>query len=161
MQVLINDRKVKVETYTKYAQGDVLGFGVDAQNIYCESFNEPKEHILANYDGDNILEGLYVAENKVSFLGAEFDCDVETFKANEKVDVVIRPEDFDLVIDNPESAILSGIVTSSVFTGVHFALHVDVNGFNLIVHDYRNVEVGTKIGLKIDYYEMHMMKVYE
>lgn len=161
LQVLINDRKVKVETYTKYAQGDVLGFGVDAQNIYCESFNEPKEHILANYDGDNILEGLYVAENKVSFLGAEFDCDVETFKANEKVDVVIRPEDFDLVIDNPESAILSGIVTSSVFTGVHFALHVDVNGFNLIVHDYQNVEVGTKIGLKIDYYEMHMMKVYE
>ncbi len=159
--VEVNGTKINVICPKKKVVGEQVGFTVDAPNIYCESKGESKQTLLANYDGDNILEGVYLEDNKVSFLGAEFDCYVTIFNTDEIVDVVIRPEDFDLVIDDPDSAILQGIVTSSVFTGVHFEMHVNVDGFDMLVQDYQNVEVGTKIGLKIDFFEIQLMKVVE
>ena len=71
----------------------------------------------------------------------------------------IRPEDFDLEFDDPDSCFMVGTVTSSVFTGVHFEMHVDVDGNDILIEDYQNCEVGQKIGLKIDYYEVQLMKV--
>lgn len=159
--VEINGSKINVHTPYKHVEGEQVGFTVDPQNIYCESKSESKQSLLANYDGDNIMEGVYVDDNLVSFLGAEFDCYVTIFQPNEIVDVVIRPEDFDLEFDNPESCFMQGVVTSSVFTGVHFELHVDVDGFDMLVEDYQNCEIGQKIGLKIDYYEIHLMKAIE
>lgn len=159
--VKTGEKRINVRSEMKFHVGEEIGLTVDAPNIYCESINESKERLLANYDGDNILEGVFLEENKVSFLGNEFECYIKTFKIGEKVDAVIRPEDFDLVIDNPETAILQGMVTASAFTGVHFQLRVDLNGTEVIVHDYQNVEVGSKIGLKVDSYEIHLMKVYD
>lgn len=160
--VEINETKVNIISSTKVVVGQEIGLTIDAQNIYCESKSEDNHQaILANYDGDNIMEGVYLEDNKVSFLGAEFDCYVTIFNKDEIVDVVIRPEDFDLVLDDPDSAILQGVVTSSVFTGVHFEMHVDVDGFDMIVQDYQNCEVGQRIGLKIDFYEIQLMKVID
>jgi spermidine/putrescine transport system ATP-binding protein len=82
-----------------------------------------------------------------------------TFIPGEVVDAVIRPEDFDLVVDNPDSAILQGVVTKTAFTGVTFNLWINVNGKTIMVQDYCNVEVGDRIGLKVDFYEIHLMKV--
>lgn len=159
LEVEIAGKLVNVITQARYQVGDEIGFTVDAPNIYCESLKEPKERLLANYDGDNILEGVYIEENRVSFLGGEFDCYMTTFKVGEEADVVIRPEDFDIIFDDPDSAIIQGVVKSSVFTGVHFEMRLDVDGTELLVHDYQNVEVGQRVGLKIDSYEIHLMKV--
>lgn len=157
--VMINDTKVKVSSEDKFNVGDEIGFTIDPNNIYCESLSESKERILANYDGGNILEGVYKGDKIVEFLGVEFDTYVTTFEPGEVVDAVIRPEDFDLVLDDPDSAILQGVVTKSIFTGIHFEMHVNVEGYDMLVEDYQNVEIGQRIGLKVDSYEIHMMKV--
>ncbi|MFA6861443.1 MAG: TOBE domain-containing protein [Bacilli bacterium] len=83
---------------------------------------------------------------------------METFSVGEKVQVLVRPEDFDLVIDNPEQGDLVGTVLTSIFTGVHFEMKVKVGDTVLLVHDYNNVNVGDKLGLKIDSYEIHLMR---
>ena len=159
--VLIDNHEIKVLSEDKFQVGDEIGFTIDPNNIYCESLSENKEKILANYDGANILEGEYMGGQIYKFLGEEFDTYVPTFTPGEVVDAVIRPEDFDLVLDDPDKAILQGIVTKSIFTGVHFEIHVNVDGKELLVEDYQNVEVGQRIGLKIDSYEIHMMKVLD
>ena len=159
--VEIAGQKLNINTPYKHVVDEEIGFTVDPQNIYCESKSESKQSLLANYDGDNIMEGVYVDDNLVSFLGAEFETYVTIFQPNEVVDVVIRPEDFDLEFDNPDSCFMVGTVTSSVFTGVHFELHVDVDGNDILVEDYQNCEIGQRIGLKIDYYEVQLMKVLD
>lgn len=158
MDVEVNGTVIHVSSEDKFSVGDEIGFTISPNNIYVESITEKKEKILANYDGANILEGSFIGENVFNFLGADFDTYITTFEPGEHVNAVIRPEDFDLVLDNPDSAILQGVVTKSVFTGIHFEMHVLCEGMDLLVEDYQNVEVGQRIGLKIDSYEIHMMK---
>lgn len=158
MDVEVNGTVIHVSSEDKFSVGDEIGFTISPNNIYVESITEKKEKILANYDGANILEGSFIGENVFNFLGADFDTYITTFEPGEHVNAVIRPEDFDLVLDDPDSAILQGIVTKSVFTGIHFEMHVLCEGMDLLVEDYQNVEVGQRIGLKIDSYEIHMMK---
>lgn len=158
MDVEVNGTVIHVSSEDKFSVGDEIGFTISPNNIYVESITEKKEKILANYDGANILEGSFIGENVFNFLGADFDTYITTFEPGELVNAVIRPEDFDLVLDDPDSAILQGVVTKSVFTGIHFEMHVLCEGMDLLVEDYQNVEVGQRIGLKIDSYEIHMMK---
>lgn len=158
MDVEVNGTVIHVSSEDKFSVGDEIGFTISPNNIYVESITEKKEKILANYDGANILEGSFIGENVFNFLGADFDTYITTFEPGEHANAVIRPEDFDLVLDDPDSAILQGVVTKSVFTGIHFEMHVLCEGMDLLVEDYQNVEVGQRIGLKIDSYEIHMMK---
>lgn len=158
MDVEVNGTVIHVSSEDKFSVGDEIGFTISPNNIYVESITEKKEKILANYDGANILEGSFIGENVFNFLGADFDTYITTFEPGEHVNAVIRPEDFDLVLDDPDSAILQGVVTKSVFTGIHFEMHVLCEEMDLLVEDYQNVEVGQRIGLKIDSYEIHMMK---
>lgn len=158
MDVEVNGTVIHVSSEDKFSVGDEIGFTISPNNIYVESITEKKEKILANYDGANILEGSFIGENVFNFLGADFDTYITTFEPGEHVNAVIRPEDFDLVLDDPDSTILQGVVTKSVFTGIHFEMHVLCEGMDLLVEDYQNVEVGQRIGLKIDSYEIHMMK---
>ena len=88
---------------------------------------------------------------------AEFEEKVNSL--NDDLLAVIRPEDFDLVFDDPESAILHGTVVRSAFTGVSFHLWVNCQGQILMVEDYQNAEIGQEVGLKVDFYEIHLMKV--
>ncbi|MDD2574948.1 MAG: ABC transporter ATP-binding protein [Acholeplasmataceae bacterium] len=122
-------------------------------------YNEPVNRYVATFIGEtNILQGTYIKKDLVNFLGVDFDCMGYTFDDNEVVDVVIRPEDWDVV--EVTQAKLEGIVTSVIFKGVHNELEVDVKGVNLMVNTYENYNVGQPIGLKVDPYEIHLMKVY-
>jgi len=121
-------------------------------------YNEPVNRYVANFIGEsNIIPGTFVKKNLVNFMGVDFDTTGYTFQDGEAVDVVIRPEDFDVV--ELDKAKLTGIVTSSIFKGVHNELTIDVKGVELSVNTYENYQVGEPIGLKVDPYEIHLMKV--
>ena len=92
-------------------------------------------------------------------MGQTFDCVDENFEVDEACDVVIRPEDFDRV--SLDKAKIIGTVTDIVFKGVHFEICADVDGMEFVIHDYEIAEVGDKIGLNVDPYEIHLMKVNE
>jgi spermidine/putrescine transport system ATP-binding protein len=121
-------------------------------------YNEPINRYVANFIGEtNIFPGTYVKKGVVNFLGVDFKCMGYQFDDQEAVDVVIRPEDFDVV--ELEKAKLTGVVTFSLFKGVHNELDVDINGIKVMVNTYESYEVGQAIGLSVDPYEIHMMKV--
>ena len=121
-------------------------------------YNEPVNRYVANFIGEtNIIPGTYIKKDVVNFFGTDFKCMGYTFNDGEPVDVVIRPEDFDVV--DLEKAKIKGTVTFSLFKGVHNELDVEVNGVKLMVNTYESYEVGQSIGLSVDPYEIHMMKV--
>ena len=123
-------------------------------------YNEPKNRFVANFIGEsNIIRGTYKGNKIVEFMGNEFECVDENFEVGEPCDVVIRPEDFDRV--GVEKAKIIGTVTDVVFKGVHFEICADVNGMEFVIHDYEIARVGDKIGLNVDPYEIHLMKVNE
>jgi len=121
-------------------------------------YNEPVNRYVANFIGEsNIIPGTFIKKNLVNFMGVDFDSTGYTFPDGEAVDVVIRPEDFDVV--ELDKAKLTGTVTSSIFKGVHNELTIDIKGVELSVNTYENYQVGEPIGLKVDPYEIHLMKV--
>jgi spermidine/putrescine transport system ATP-binding protein len=121
-------------------------------------YNEPKNRFVANFIGEsNIIRGEYVGPKRVKFMGQEFECVDENFTVGEECDVVIRPEDFDRV--PLDVAKLVGTVESVVFKGVHFEICAIINGMEFVIHDYEVAHVGDKIGLSVDPYEIHLMKV--
>jgi len=121
-------------------------------------YNEPINRYVANFIGEsNIIPGTYVKKDLVNFLGVDFACMGYKFADGEKVDVVIRPEDFDVV--DVTKAKVTGKVIFSLFKGVHNELEVQIGETILLVHTYENYEIGQPIGLSIDPYEIHMMKV--
>lgn len=121
-------------------------------------YNEPVNRYVATFIGEsNIIDGVYKSNKTVTFLGVDFECGPYPFKDNEKVDVVIRPEDFDVV--SLDQAKLTGTVVSSIFKGVHNELDVMVGDYKLMVNTYETYQAGDTIGLKIDPYEIHLMPV--
>jgi len=121
-------------------------------------YNEPKNRFVANFIGEsNIIRGHYVSDKVVNFLGKDFDCVDTDFVKGESVDVVIRPEDFDVV--DEKNGKIKGIVDDSVFKGVHYELCIQVDGVEYIVHTLENREIGTEIYLSVDPHEIHLMKV--
>ncbi len=159
LKVQVGDVTIEIESEDKEKVGDTIGLTIAPENIYIESIGENKAKILANYDNPNILEGIYLGNQQVLFQGQKFKTYVTTFIPGEVVDAVIRPEDFDLVLEDIDKAILQGKVLKTAFTGVTFDLWVDIGGQTVMVQDYQNVEVGETIGLKVDSYEIHLMKV--
>lgn len=121
-------------------------------------YNEPVNRFVANFIGEsNIVSGTYIKKNLVRFLEVDFECVGYYFEDGEPVDVVIRPEDWDVV--PLERAKLIGDVTSSIFKGVHYELCVDLHGQEFVVHTYEDVKTGQKVGLSVDPYEICLMKV--
>lgn len=121
-------------------------------------YNEPENRFVANFIGEsNIVRGVYVKKDLVRFLDADFECMNYEFADGEEVDVVIRPEDFDVV--PLEKAKITGMVTSSIFKGVHYELCADINGIEFVIHTYEDVKVGDTVGLSVDPYEICLMKV--
>ena len=159
LNVKVDDKIIEIETESKANIGDIIGIYIEPENIYVESYSENKAKLLANYENPNVFEGKYLGNRCVYFLGEQFKTYVTTFIPGEIVDAVIRPEDFDIVLDDVDKAILQGTVIKSAFTGVTFNLWIDVNGQTVMVQNYQNVKVGDRIGLKVDWYEIHLMKV--
>ena len=131
---------------------------IQQQGSPKDIYNEPVNRYVANFIGEsNIVSGVYLRQNVVKFLDVEFDCVGYIFEDNEPVDVVIRPEDWDVV--PLEKAKLIGYVTSSIFKGVHYELCVDLNGMEFVVHTYEDIKTGEQVGLSVDPYEICLMKV--
>ena len=121
-------------------------------------YNEPQNKFVARFIGEsNIVSGTYVKKDLVNFLNTDFKCVGYEFEDGEPVDVLIRPEDFDVV--SLDEAKLIGTVTSSIFKGVHYELCVNINNIEFIVHTYENIKENEQIGLSIDPYEICLMKV--
>ncbi len=121
-------------------------------------YNEPVNRFVANFIGEsNIISGIYLKKNLVHFLDTDFEVVGYEFDDNEPVDVVIRPEDWDVV--PLEKAKVIGEVTSSIFKGVHYELCVDIKGVEYVVHTYEDVKTGEQVGLSVDPYEICLMKV--
>jgi spermidine/putrescine transport system ATP-binding protein len=123
-------------------------------------YNEPVNAFVADFIGEsNIVDGVMLADYKVSFSGHTFDCVDTGFGAREAVDVVVRPEDVDIVPE--EKGMLRGVVTSVTFMGVHYEIIVDINGFKWMIQTTDFVDVDERIGLYIEPDAIHIMKKSE
>ena len=120
-------------------------------------YNEPKNAFVADFIGEsNIIDGVMLEDYQVKFFGRKFQCVDKGFAPNEPVDVVIRPEDVELVA--PEEGIIHGTLTHSIFKGVHYEMEVMANGFEWLVQSTKMVPVGTKVGIKVDPFNIQIMK---
>lgn len=120
-------------------------------------YNEPINAFVADFIGEsNIIDGKMIADYKVMMDGVEFECLDAGFDKNEPVDVVIRPEDVDVV--PLDKAMLKGEVTAVTFKGVHFEIIVDVCGFKWMIQSTDYQAVGDVIGLFIEPDAIHIMK---
>ena len=123
-------------------------------------YNEPKNAFVADFIGEsNILNGTMVRDNVVKMYGKEFPCVDGGFAPNEPVDVVIRPEDIDIV--PVEQGQLAGTVTNVTFKGMQYDIIVDFRGFKWLIQPTDHSPVGARIGVEIDPDGFHIMKKSE
>ena len=123
-------------------------------------YNEPTNAFVADFIGEsNILDGVMLEDRKVRFHGHTFTCVDGGFAPKEPVDVVVRPEDVDIVPE--DKGMLKGVVTSVTFLGVHYEIIVDINGFKWMIQTTDFVDVDEHIGLYIEPDAIHIMKKSE
>ncbi|MCI9643605.1 MAG: ABC transporter ATP-binding protein [Oscillibacter sp.] len=120
-------------------------------------YNEPKNAFVADFIGEsNIIDGVMVRDKLVQMYGRQFPCLDGGFSENEPVDVVIRPEDIDIV--PVEQGQLAGTVTNVTFKGMQYDIIVDFRGFKWLIQTTDHSPVGARIGIKIDPDGIHVMK---
>ena len=123
-------------------------------------YNEPKNAFVADFIGEsNILDGTMLDDFSVRFAGHVFNCLDKGFEKNEPVDVVVRPEDVDVV--PVDKGMLVGTVTNVTFKGDYYEIIVDVQGFKWMLETSDFVGVGETIGLYIEPDAIHIMKKSE
>ena len=123
-------------------------------------YNEPENAFVADFIGEsNIISATMIQDRLVEILGTKFACVDEGFGNNTPVDVVIRPEDVELVDLANENAkyIIEGTVTHVIFKGVHYEMEVMANGFEWLVHSTGMFPVGTKVGIHVDPFNIQIM----
>ena len=119
-------------------------------------YNEPKNAFVADFIGDsNIVDGVMHRDFLVSFSGVEFPCVDRGFAREQSVQVVVRPEDIEVVA--PVEGQLVGVVNDVIFKGVHFEMHVECEGREWLIHSTRACTPGETIGMKIGPNEIHIM----
>lgn len=119
-------------------------------------YNEPENAFVADFIGDsNIIGATMIQDRLVEILGARFACVDEGFGVNTPVDVVIRPEDVELVA--PEDGIITGTVSHLIFKGVHYEMEVQANGYEWLVQSTKMCAVGTPVGIKVDPFNIQIM----
>ncbi len=140
------------DTVVVMNEGKIQHIGTP-QDIY----NEPVNAFVADFIGEsNIIDGVMLDDFKVKIEGVTLQCLDKGFNVNEAVDVVIRPEDVDIV--TAEKGLITGEVTSVTFLGVHYEIIVDVNGFKWMIQTTDESKVGDKVGLLIEPDDIHIMK---
>ena len=123
-------------------------------------YNEPENAFVADFIGEsNIVDGIMLSDYRVSFSGHTFDCVDAGFGRRESVDVVVRPEDVDIV--PLEKGMLQGVVTSVTFMGVHYEIIVDIGGFKWMIQTTDYCGEGEHIGIYIEPEAIHVMKKSE
>ena len=139
------------DTIVVMNQGYIQQIGTP-ENIY----NEPENAFVADFIGhSNIIDGTMIKDELVEILGARWACVDKGFGNNKPVDVVIRPEDVELV--DPSEGTLQGEVTSLIFKGVHYELDVMAGGYEWLVHTTSYIPVGTKVGIKVIPFNIQIM----
>ena len=125
-----------------------------------EIYYHPSSRFVADFIGEsNIVDGIMRQDFRVTFSGHTFTCVDKGFAKNENVDVVIRPEDVDIV--PIEKGMLRGTVTSVTFMGVHYEIIIDINGFKWMIQTTDYVDEGAEVGLYIEPDAIHIMKKSE
>ena len=120
-------------------------------------YNEPENAFVADFIGEsNIIDGVMIRDGEARFSGQTFPCLDKGFAPKEPVDIVIRPEDVDIV--PVEKGMLEGIVTSVTFMGVHYEIIVDVKGFKWMIQTTDFVDVDEHIGIFLEPDAIHVMK---
>ena len=119
-------------------------------------YNEPKNAFVADFIGEsNILDGIMHEDYVVEFCGKKFPCLDAGFAPKEQVDVVIRPEDVDIVpVDEGQ---LKGVVTDLTFKGVHYDIIVDLKGFKWLIQTTDHSPVGAQVGIRLEPDAIHVM----
>ena len=119
-------------------------------------YNEPQNAFVADFIGEsNILDGCMHEDFVVEFLGSKFRCVDKGFAHRESVDVVIRPEDIDIV--SPAEGSLSGTITSITFKGIYYDIIVDIKGFKWLIQTTDFHPLGSNIGIVIPPDDIHVM----
>ena len=140
------------DTIVVMADGEIQQIGTPT-----DIYNEPKNAFVADFIGEsNIVDGIMLADKRVRMSGHTFDCLDGGYDKNEPVDVVVRPEDVDVVA--PEKGMLTGKVTSVTFKGVHYEIIVDIGGFKWMIQSTDYVAPEANIGLYIEPDAIHVMK---
>lgn len=138
-------------------QGHILQIG-SPTDIY----NEPQSAFVADFIGEsNILNAIMVKDGLVNILGEDIPCLDKGFAENEKVNVVIRPEDITILDINDEKAHLGGKVKSVVFKGVHYEMEIQIKGKTWLVHSTDLAEEDSEVGIFFDKDDIHVMKKEE
>ena len=118
-------------------------------------YNEPKNSFVADFIGEsNIFSGTMTGDKKVRFIGHTFDC-VDDFPKNEKVDVVVRPEDVFLM--DEDKGQVKGVITSSIFKGVHYEMVMTVGKTEVVIQNTVERKVGEKVSIFIRPDDIHIM----
>ncbi len=140
------------DTVVVMDNGEIQQIGTP-QDIY----NEPQNAFVADFIGEsNILDGVMLQDYLVEFFGRRFSCLDAGFAPNEPVDVVIRPEDIDIV--EPVKGHLTGTVTAVTFKGVHYETIVDFKGFKWLIQTTDYYPVDSVIGIVLNPEDIHIMK---
>lgn len=140
------------DTIVVMSEGKIQQIGTPS-----DIYNEPVNAFVADFIGEsNIIDGIMPEDYRVSFAGQTFVCLDSGFNPNEPVDVVIRPEDVDIV--EPEKGMLCGTVTSVTFMGVHNEAIVDIDGFKWMIQTTDPVTEGAHIGITLEPDAIHIMK---
>ncbi len=140
------------DTIVVMADGEIQQIGTPT-----DIYNEPKNAFVADFIGEsNIIDGVMLEDRRARFSGHTFDCVDGGYEKNEPVDVVVRPEDVDVVA--PEKGMLTGKVTSVTFKGVHYEIIVDIKGFKWMIQSTDYVAPEATIGLFIEPEAIHIMK---
>ena len=119
-------------------------------------YNEPENAFVADFIGDsNIIPATMIEDKLVNILGTRFACVDTGFGHNRPVDVVIRPEDVNLV--EPDQGTIQGVVTHLIFKGVHYEMEVMADGFEWLVHSTTLFPVGKEVGIRVDPFNIQIM----
>ena len=119
-------------------------------------YNEPENAFVADFIGDsNIIGATMVRDELVDILGTKFVCVDKGFGENKPVDVVIRPEDIELVPRGQGT--LPGVVSHVIFKGVHYEMEVEAGGFEWLVHSTKLSEVGSEVDIQVDPFNIQVM----
>lgn len=118
-------------------------------------YDEPKNAFVADFIGEsNIYNGTIIDDNHVLFLGHRFEC-VDHFPKNEKVDVVVRPEDVYMV--EPEKGMVSGTITGKIFKGIYYEYVLMVGKNEVLIQDTQSFEIGSQMGIFIKPFDIQIM----
>ena len=119
-------------------------------------YNEPGNRFVASFIGEsNIIEGTMIKDFLVEFDGFQFECVDKGFEDNEAIEVVLRPEDLDIV--EPDQAKIRGIVKNITFKGVHYEILIETELRTYMVHTTDYAAVGREVGLKFGPEDIHVM----